>query len=1052
MMVCIFKYSTLPIDYKYYVRKLIFQHHQWKYVDFYCYQQLLYATATSSRKPSSSFLSSTSSYSTTTRSNNITTTTSCSSTTESTSQLQQQQQRQQLHLYNSLSKRIEPISTSIDYNDIHTTTATHTTNVVTTAPTVKGIAIYTCGPTVYGPAHLGHARTYIIMDIIRRCIEYQHQQQHYSYTIRNNETRVTTNNNTSIPSIPSIVPPISLLPPPPLFVLNITDVDDKIIHTANDRNMTPISLARQYETEFWYDWDILNCLRPHVITRVTEYVVSHIIPYIQQLIQQQFTYILLQPNTDDSNSNNNNGIYFDICAFEQINHPTKYGKLGPAIVATPETYDTNHDHILQISTTPNIKNESQHLHGPPIRTDKRDPRDFVLWRFKSNQNSTTGNSQATVPINDIDETTMTTSTTSSTFHDIGWMFRIPNTNSSYYGRPGWHIECSAMIDGVQQQFNATHNFTIHAGGIDLQFPHHTNEIVQAEAYYSTNQNNSNTNSNIQSTSCHHHNHHTEWISHWIHTGHLHIDGMKMSKSLKNFITIQEFLSGTRSNSSIHSGTNCNNAEQQQQSMSTRADDLRIWCLGLSGSYRSTAVYSEERLQEANTVRNKIVRFLLDGEEWLLRHADYIKTDVQYCNHKKWRPKDYTFYTSVNDAIVKSKCAIMNDIDGATYVEQMVQIAELGRLYLKDETTFLGPTEPICIALKSIRDLLSLVGFTDATCLAGISCSTSTNTSIQSDVVNHRAIINELAKFRSAVRRAAIDDHKKQKDVPVSDNMKKVLELCDDVRDNIFPTLGIEFLDGKGIEIIDGNGNISVDNWRYCTPKQSNKPSSSNGVFKPTKPVLSNKYINDLSTLPKTNRSPTMTNDNEELDKQGDEDEYDDDDDNDNDNEYDDDNDNEYDDDDENDNAGNENSKVEIAAKLQKSKTPQQLTRSATIYQELSLCKRKKPELSPLRVAMKASPIRKEPPETYFQTGLYTGLFVEYDQFGFPTKHADGTIISNTVQKKLMKIFNFHIKMYNKSKIRKKKKNILKRKREKRAHELLDLRKLPKVPPPPDAFW
>ena len=83
------------------------------------------------------------------------------------------------------------------------------------------------------------------------------------------------------------------------------------------------------------------------------------------------------------------------------------------------------------------------------------------------------------------------------------------------GRPGWHIECSAMAHEVFKEFP----IDIHSGGVDLRFPHHDNELAQSEAYYGCD----------------------NWINHFWHTGHLHIEGLKMSKSLKNFITIDNFL-------------------------------------------------------------------------------------------------------------------------------------------------------------------------------------------------------------------------------------------------------------------------------------------------------------------------------------------------------------------------------------------------------------------------------------------------------------------------------------------------------------------------------
>jgi len=179
---------------------------------------------------------------------------------------------------------------------------------------------------------------------------------------------------------------------------------------------------------------------------------------------------------------------------------------------------------------------------------KRDPRDFVLWKSRMDSEE-----------------------------ELSW-------DSPWgSGRPGWHIECSAMIEHISQKFKL-HKVQIHAGGVDLKFPHHTNEIAQAEAYHLNESEPGN-----------------EWIPHWVHTGHLHIDGRKMSKSLKNFVTVKEILSRQDATSS---------------SIESPADDFRLWCLGLSGHYRELATYSDARLEEAKATRQKLLRFFLDSKDWI----------------------------------------------------------------------------------------------------------------------------------------------------------------------------------------------------------------------------------------------------------------------------------------------------------------------------------------------------------------------------------------------------------------------------------------------------
>jgi len=131
---------------------------------------------------------------------------------------------------------------------------------------------------------------------------------------------------------------------------------------------------------------------------------------------------------------------------------------------------------------------------------------------------------------------------------------------------------------------------IHSGGIDLQFPHHTNEIAQSECHHCDQQLSSST---------------PDWVQQWIHTGHLHIDGRKMSKSLKNFISIREYL-----NSKVSSNP---------------ADDFRIFCM--QSRYSANVTYSEKRIHEAAAYRGKVQQFLYLMEGLRSRHT---KSGKAYC--------------------------------------------------------------------------------------------------------------------------------------------------------------------------------------------------------------------------------------------------------------------------------------------------------------------------------------------------------------------------------------------------------------------------------------
>ncbi|KAG7337931.1 cysteinyl-tRNA synthetase [Nitzschia inconspicua] len=210
---------------------------------------------------------------------------------------------------------------------------------------------------------MGHARTYVCLDIIRRVL-----------------TNSKNNNNNSNKDV--------------LFVLNITDIDDKILQAAKEQeeeieekessssqthttttNTTtslsaPIQLARRFERDFWRDWDALHCLRPHVVTRVTEHVESHIVPFVQNLVEQQ----RMAYETDD-------GVYFDVRAYnDRMGTMTKYGKLAPPAVSQDIHLDFNNNNNNNNTTINNTNTNTNTTNNASSNHIKKDPRDFVLWK------------------------------------------------------------------------------------------------------------------------------------------------------------------------------------------------------------------------------------------------------------------------------------------------------------------------------------------------------------------------------------------------------------------------------------------------------------------------------------------------------------------------------------------------------------------------------------------------------------------------------------------------------------------------------------------------
>jgi cysteinyl-tRNA synthetase len=265
----------------------------------------------------------------------------------------------------------------------------------------RSLNIYLCGVTVYDECHIGHARTIIIFDVLRRFLKTKGVQVK--------------------------------------FVQNFTDIDDKIITRATEEGTSAQEISTRYIESYFRDFSALNVLDATSYPLVTENL-DEIIDFIKGLIDKKKAYLGL------------NGIYFRVSEFSE------YGKLSKK-------------NIEKIDSGARIE----------IDNTKHDPRDFALWKFSS---------------------------------------KSPTWPSPWgNGRPGWHIECSAMA----LKYLGT-NIDIHGGGQDLIFPHHENEIAQSEGLLET-----------------------QFAKLWMHIGMVTIKSEKMSKSIGNTIKISELLRTTGPN-------------------------------------------------------------------------------------------------------------------------------------------------------------------------------------------------------------------------------------------------------------------------------------------------------------------------------------------------------------------------------------------------------------------------------------------------------------------------------------------------------------------------
>jgi cysteinyl-tRNA synthetase len=259
------------------------------------------------------------------------------------------------------------------------------------------VRMYTCGPTVYNFVHIGNFRTFTFQDILRRWLRYR------GYKLNH--------------------------------VMNVTDVDDKIITNAAKQNKAIEDYTSVYTKAFFEDAAALRLEQPEHVTPATKHI-DVMVRAIEQLAEKGFTY------TNDGST------YFRIGSFAD------YGKLS-------------HNDFSGMRSGARVDVDEY---------DKADARDFVLWKGRK------GNE--------------------------------PYWHTPFgEGRPGWHIECSAMAMSYLGE-----TLDIHTGGVDLIFPHHENEIDQSEAIT-----------------------HKPFSRFWLHAEHLHIESQKMSKSLGNFYTLRDLL-------------------------------------------------------------------------------------------------------------------------------------------------------------------------------------------------------------------------------------------------------------------------------------------------------------------------------------------------------------------------------------------------------------------------------------------------------------------------------------------------------------------------------
>lgn len=275
-------------------------------------------------------------------------------------------------------------------------------------PAGKKVGMYCCGPTVYDYAHIGNFRTFVFTDLVRRYLDFR------EYDV--------------------------------MHVMNITDVEDKIIRAVRESGSTLKEFTRHFESAFLEDMEVLGCLKPTKKPRATEFI-GPIIKLIRRLVDRGIAY-----------QANDGSVYFSIEKYRGCN--CHYGQL----------VKLNFDEMRTGERVADDEYEKESL------------ADFALWKARVPEDG-----------------------------DVFW--KSPWGE----GRPGWHIECSAMSTEILGK-----SFDLHLGGEDLIFPHHEDEIAQSEGALDYGDG-------------------ERFVKYWMHGSHLLVEGKKMSKKLGNFFTLRDLV-------------------------------------------------------------------------------------------------------------------------------------------------------------------------------------------------------------------------------------------------------------------------------------------------------------------------------------------------------------------------------------------------------------------------------------------------------------------------------------------------------------------------------
>ncbi|XP_008295614.1 cysteine--tRNA ligase, cytoplasmic isoform X1 [Stegastes partitus] len=611
----------------------------------------------------------------------------------------------QLRLYNSLTRAKEPFVPQ------------------------KGnkVTWYCCGPTVYDASHMGHARSYISFDILRRTLkDYFKYDVFYCINITDIDDKIIKRARQNYlleqykekkPQPAQILQDVlSARGPFQASLASTTDPDKKHMmerldaavadalkplqaameSKAADAAVQPLAqvllenskdlladwldkqfgsqvsensifsiLPKYWEGEYHKDMAALNVLPPDVLTRVSEYV-PEIVEFVKKVVSNGYGY------------ESNGSVYFNTSKFDSSPQHS-YAKLVPEAVGDQKALQEG-EGDLSIS--------AERL------SEKKSQNDFALWK-------------ASKP-------------------------GEPSWDSPWgKGRPGWHIECSAMAGSILGE-----SMDIHGGGFDLRFPHHDNELAQSEAFFEND----------------------HWVRYFLHTGHLTIAGCKMSKSLKNFITIKDALAK-------------NTARQ-----------LRL--AFLMHSWKDTLDYSPNTMESAVQYEKFMNEFFLNVKDILRAPTDITG------QFEKWEEAEVELNNCFYDRKAAVHEALCDNIDTRTAMEEMRVLVGQSNTYIASrKSAKLRPNRMLMESIATyLTSMLKIFGAVEGSDPIGFPVGgQGQGVDLETTVMPYLTVLSD---FREDVRKIAREK-----------KVMELLQLCDVIRDDTLPELGVRLEDHEGLPTV-----------------------------------------------------------------------------------------------------------------------------------------------------------------------------------------------------------------------------------------------------------